>query len=520
MSFDPSQFGATPVAPTPPGFNPAQYNATPVTAANAPAPSLAQSVWSGLAGAGSAVVNTAKGGISNVTSGLKDLETAPKVDPQAVAQANAGGGPLAGGLEAGAQIAKAGVGSTADLGKVVGGIVQTILSPLFAATNAIGTPIGKAIVNAIPASWGEALNNFLAAHPEVGENTTQDLNIANLAVPDVAEKVGPTISDTGSALKDAVTPTPPDPIAVKAVADAKTATQLQGVAQDWEKPSTINQPSYKNARAALEKAPGTPQFLAEQGLNPFAHVEDGKYSTEEAAQNLRDTAGKLSNETLRPSLQAADQRTPLTPVTDITRAAMEQAQKTPHITADDAEAIATNIAQKGDALARKYPDGMSLENMHDEKITYAKNGGYSQFKSNADTNAAISNKTMGSTLADMVEETAPPELPVHDFNAYLQKYYQAADYLDALNGKKAPVSTAQAVARGVSKFGGAVIARHLAPGIGDLVSTFAGYKIGGALEHAAENFTNPMRDTFLRNLKITNPEAFTKVQAYANSAPK
>ena len=498
MNFDPSQFGATPVAPTPPGFNPAQFNATPAAAANQPAPSLAQSVWSGLAGAGSQIKAAAEGGAAQVQDAAS---TITKGAPGAEA--------LPVGLDAGLE-GESGIAS----------ILTSPLAPLFKPITDAISYLGNKI-SSIPAVQKLALSPTGDKIEAVAKPLADAGNVAGTILgADQVVKAPATIADTAAKIKDAVTPTPPDPLAVKAAADAKTATQLKSVAQDWEKPSAINQPSYKNARAALEKAPGTPQFLAEQGLNPFAHVEDGKYNTEEAAQNLRDTAGKLSNETLRPSLQMADYTTPKTPVTDITQAAIEQAQKTPHITADDAEAIATNIAQKGEALARKYPDGMSLENMHDEKITYAKNGGYSQFKSNADTNAAISNKTMGSALADMVEKKAPPELPVHDFNAYLQKYYQAADYLDALNGKKAPVSTAQNVARFVTKFGTAAIARHLVPGMGDLITSFAGYKIGGALEHAAENLTNPMRDTFLKNLKITNPEAFTKVQAYANSAPK
>jgi hypothetical protein len=466
------------------------------TPVQAPQQSLADQIWSGLASYGGAVKNAASQGADQINEGVTAIQ-------------NPAGGTPVQGLEAGLKT-ESGIAS----------VVSSPLAPIFSIVgkliNAIGDHVGNlsAVQKFANSSAGQTTSRVAGDLSDAG-------NIAGTILgADEAVKGPAQVADTAAKVKDALTPNAPDPDAVAAAANDKETAQLKGVAQDWEAPTTINKPGYNNARVALDKAPGTPQFLAEQGLNPFAHVEDGKFATEDAAQNLRDTAGKMSNDTLRPSLQLADYTVPKTSVADLVQRAIEQAQNTLHITADDMETIVNNIKQKGGALERKYPDGMSLENMHDEKITYAKNGGYNQFRSNADTNAAIGNKSLGSAFADLVEQKAPPELPVHDFNAYLQKYYQAADYLDALNGKLAPVSTAQTIARGLSKFGGAVIARHLAPGIGDLVSSFAGYKIGGALEHAAENLTNPMRDTFLRNLKITNPEAFTKVQSYSKSAPK
>lgn len=291
--------------------------------------------------------------------------------------------------------------------------------------------------------------------------------------------------------------------------------KIKGVANDWAKPVTSNNPSFSRAGKVLSKSPETPQFLAEQGLNPFRHIEDGRYITEDSVIKLRDTAGKMSFDTLRPSLQMADYSTPKTPVSDFLAPAISRVKNTLNITAGDTSTIEGLLRKEVDALNKKYPDGMSLTDMHDEKITYAKNSGYSPIKDPAVNNKATANRALSNTLGNMVETKAPTDLNVSAFNKYLSKYYKGADYLDAINGKKAPVSLGQQVARGIARFGGAKIGSIIG---GDVVSSFAGYQIGKALEHALENLTNPLRDSFLSNLKMTNPEAFAKVQEFLGKA--
>jgi hypothetical protein len=486
-------------------------------------------IVTGIGGAAKAIYNTAAGGAMNVNTGINTLISPPDVRPQDVSAAYAGGGLPAGVAEAAAQVAKAGAHGVAALGQTVGGVAQAVGSPLFAAASAIGTPIGNAIGNAVPDSSAMQLDKFLQEHPAIGQNATDILNISNLAVPDVVKKVAPTISEAGQAAVDAaakaheaIVGTPAQQATARAAAfvqsaaDAKahTAAQVQSVATDWTKPTTINTASFNKARAVLGESPTTPQFIAEHGLNPFTHIEDGKYTTSDTAQQLRDTAGKLSSDSLRPSLNIADNSTPKTPVTDIISATVTDIKSTKGNTPGNIESQIKAAKSEGAALQRKFPNGMSLTDMHDAKITYSSNGKYSPIGDISVNNTAAMNRAFGRTLASTVETKAPVDLSVKDFNAYLAKYYKAADYLDALNGKKAPVSTAQSIARGVARFGGAALARHLLPGGGELVSSFAGYQIGKALEHAVENLTNPMRDSFLRNLKVSNPEAYNKVATF------
>jgi len=320
--------------------------------------------------------------------------------------------------------------------------------------------------------------------------------------PEISNAVNTGVNAIKNKVSDLTTEKPMTPEEMK--------INLQSVADDWAKPTTLNEPKYNNARAVLEKDPEVTKTLAQNGLNPFAHIEDGKYLTLDTVKQLRADTGKLSRDILRPSLEKADYTVEKTQITDIKPKANDFG-----VTPDDAEMITKRLNTKLEALQRKYPDGMSLTNMLDEKITYDKNGGYSQFKSNADTNDAIANRAIADNLRTQLITKAPKDLPIEDFFAEQSKNYRAADYLKSLNGVKAPVDIVQNIARNVAKFGGAKLGAMFG---GDVVSSFAGYQIGKVVEKFIENMTNPMRDSFLQNLKITNPEAFTKMQEYLNKS--
>lgn len=291
----------------------------------------------------------------------------------------------------------------------------------------------------------------------------------------------------------------------------KNATKLAKVVEDWTRPVKENTASFNKTRQIYDKTPDIPKFLAEQRINPSTHIEDGRFVTKDSAQALRDTAGKISSDTLRPSLQMADYTTPKTAISELETNAIAQAKETKGITAGNMEQIIGKIKQEASSLQKKFPDGISLTDMQDNKITYAKNGGYSPVNDPLVNNTATANRSFSSAMQKMVETKAPKDVPVEDFNKYLSKYYKSADYLDSLHTKKAPVTLGQQISRGIAKFGGAAIGGHFGGGV---VSEFAGYQIGKAIEHALENLSNPARESFLRNLKVTNPEAFTKVEQY------
>lgn len=314
-------------------------------------------------------------------------------------------------------------------------------------------------------------------------------------------------------IRDSIQGTPEEQSVAQSALQEQEKTK---VANDWVQPTTINKSAYNGARAVLEKDPEIPNTLVNLGANPFAHIENGIYDTESSAQAIRDNMGAKSSELLRPALKAADASTPLTPVSDVLKSAINYVQNSNNITPDDSETIISQLENKSQALGRKYPDGMKLTDLMNEKISYDKNAGYNPIKSNADNNSAIANRAFGDGARTMLETNASSDIGVKDFNEELAKSYRAADYLDALHGKKAPVSLSQSAVRYISKIAGAKAAGLI--GGGDLVSEFIGYHVGGALERLVEDMTNPMRDAFLEDVKSkTSSEAFQKVQDYIDS---
>lgn len=402
--------------------------------------------------------------------------------------------------------------------KELSGAVGTATAPLAPVLKPIGDVVswlGEKIGNT------KAAQDFVQQHPEAAQAlsriATDTGNTANVLgavegggeAPEAAGAVKSGISDAAGAVKDTLTPKPQE---AESAAAAK-AQQLKAIASEWQKPTEGSTPAFNNARDVLAKDTSIPQFLAEQKANPAAHINaQDRFETADTAQALEDTAGKMSNETLRPSLQAADYSTPKTSVADIKAAAIKNANADKLLTSGEKETVIRNINKESTALSKDNPNGMGLTQMHDGKITYAGKGGYSPIKSASDNLGATSNRHIASAMQHMVEEKAPASIPVKDFNAYLGKYYKAADYLKALDGKKAPVSWGTSLARTGGKLIGLAVGSHI--GGGGILSDVLGYRIGGVLEHAVEHMTSPARATFLRNLEVTNPKAFTQVQDY------
>lgn len=493
---------------------PSQPQTATQPAPQAPAPSLGNDSMGIGNYAGNAIKQQAEGGVNQIAQNYQDAKNA--TNP--LSKTEAGMGMLAGGISA----------ATAPLAPAI--------KPVMDAAQWLGEKIGNT----------KLAQDLVTQHPEIASaisrtatdvgNTSAVLGTAMGApemikgIPDTISRLGDAQSHITNTVKDiptnvvqSIKGTPPTPEEMAANQAAARAAKVKGIADTWQKPTTINNTSYAKARAVLAKDPSTPQFLAEQGLNPYGHIENERYATADTADALRDTAGHMSSDTLRPSLQAADASGEVekTPVSEIVKDALANLGKDKGVTPADMNTAQQHINTEGSALAEKYPDGMNLTDLHDNKITYAQNSGYSPIKDPATNLKATANRSLSSVLGDAVESKAPAGIPVKDFNSYLSKYYKGADYLDALDGKKAPVSTLSYLARKGGQLMGVGVGHLVGGGI---LSDVIGYQVGGALEHAVENMAGHARGQFLENLQKTNPDAYTKVQDYLNShgesAPK
>lgn len=287
--------------------------------------------------------------------------------------------------------------------------------------------------------------------------------------------------------------------------------------KQWEKPVKVNKPGFNTATEIYKNAETSAnpskigETLTKNKLNVNDHIENGNYATSDSATQIRTDAGKLSSETLRPSLQRADQYTPKTPVSDVVSATEAKIRSNPKITPGNKIAIIQRLRAEGAALEQQHPQGLSLTDLHDSKITYDFNSKYSPVGDVATNNAATMNKALADSSRSLLESRAPREIPVKEFNAELQKQYQAADYLDAINGKKVPTSIGQRIAKTTSKVVGAAVGNSLGGGI---LGGVGGYHIGGMIESLFENLPNPVKNQILNNLKVTNPAVFEQVQGF------
>ena len=426
------------------------------------------------------------------------------------------------------------IGPSLDIGA---GIVNSAFSPLAAPMKPVGMALNAATE---PLQNNKGFQNF--ADSKAGIITANALkpiaNAGTIAQGALAFAGGPKVAEGGAAGLDTVAePLKPGMTALKndittaagKVADVKDAAQsaledryVNQAKEQWTKPTTLPK-GFNKATQIFEGAADQGHNIADTLVKNKINVADnvtrganGKqvFDTADTAENLRADAGKASKEMLRPSLQKADLTTPKTSVDDVIAEAKKNITKNNTLVQETKDSLLRKLNDTGDSLKAQHPDGMSLTNLHDEKIVRDANAKYDNVTNDPATNAeATKNKAVADAARKLVEQKAPADVPVKAFNKELTKQYQAANYLDALHGKNVPTGAFSKLANYGGKLAGLAAGHAVGGGI---LADVAGYHIGGAVERMFEGMSNPIKNTFLENLKETNPEAFDKVQGFLN----
>lgn len=163
-----------------------------------------------LSSTGNSIADMAKGGVSNIGSGLQDLFTPPDVNYKNVQDTTKQLGVGAGIAEAGAQVLKSAANKVGDVGKIVGGIGQVVTSPISGPAFGVGSQIGDAIGKGVPPDAAKKFFDFLDKNPQIGQDTNLIMNLANLAIPEAARKGGlPRPGGTGETPIAPKAPVPP-----------------------------------------------------------------------------------------------------------------------------------------------------------------------------------------------------------------------------------------------------------------------------------------------------------------------
>lgn len=376
----------------------------------------------------------------------------------------------------------------------------------------------------------QAAQDFVTNHPDAAKNledvakTTKSLgDISNdilatgggtKVAPAVGKEAGAVASDVSNLAGKATQ------AVTKPIVDKATQFAVDTEKKGWMKATTVPKASYNKATAIADNSKNVADTLVKNNLKLSDHVETNAagnkvFNTADTAEKLHADAAKLSNEMLRPALEKADASgaVPKTPVNDIIKSAMENINKS-KMTAEAKDKMIESLNQTKISLTKQHPEGLSLTDLHDEKIIRDLNAKYSPVGDVATNMEATKNKAIADATRKMVEEKAPADVPVKAFNAELSKQHQAANYLDALHSKPVPKTILGSIAKTAAKVVGAGVGSGLG---GGLMGTVGGYHIGGLIEGLVEGLPNPVKNSLLNNLKTTNPEAFTQVQNYLSN---
>lgn len=310
--------------------------------------------------------------------------------------------------------------------------------------------------------------------------------------------------------------------AVKPITEKATEMATNAEKNAWVKPTEMPQKTYSGATEIYKKAASQghniEDTLLKNNIRLSDHIDTSAtgrkiFNTQETADALRTDAGKASADMLRPALKQADATgaIPRTPVKSVVSQAIYDVYQNKYLTAEAKSELADKLANTESVLKKRYPSGMSLTDLHDEKITRGFNTKRSPVGDVATNMEAQKNEALRDVLQNLVEEKAPKDIPVAAINKEFSKLYRSADYLDALHGKTVPQSILSKVSRWTAKVVGAGVGSHLGGGI---IGGLGGYHLGGIVESLMENIPTEMRNKLLNNIESTNPEAFNKIQNY------
>lgn len=288
------------------------------------------------------------------------------------------------------------------------------------------------------------------------------------------------------------------------------AGHIEGVKDFWMKAMTQNKPEYNPARNIYNKATKNNvdigQILVDYKINPYDSIDGGKFKTTDAANSIYADNAKMSTEVLRPSLEIANSYTPKVPLETIKNDAIDYVMSNPNIInrEEATRKIESKFTSTGkNSLQERYPNGMSLTDLHDERILHTNNYESTSFDNEI-------NKDIANSLRDNLVKSSPKEIGVENFQKELSQRYQAADYIAKLNGKNVPIGFGKKFMIGAGK----IIGTGVGADIGGILGGVAGYHSGGTLTKLILDMPFPFRQSALENLKVSNPEAFDAVINY------
>lgn len=432
------------------------------------------------------------------------------------------GAPIAGGaafglgssLEQGNDLFSVETAFNTVLGAGAGKVLDLVGKPLFnAAGKAIGV-ITPQTLKDIAAGGADAITKFAAQHELLGGIAKPVSEKIATGFQAIDDKAGQLFKGAGSKAKEVISSQYPGMSKENLQKRYSTIEQ-----ENFAKPTTENAPAYRKATDIYNNAKSQGTDLSKSAVdNGITHdklIEGGKYSTVDTADSVRSDAMKTSHDLMRPALAAAEPGVQRVPISQVRESMIQEINNIPKTQVTDAERAtmkARVMKEYGDtsAAAVAHPEGYSLTDLHDNKISTGSNGKYRPNGTMSDNLRANQSRQESSAFRKLLEEKAPAELKIKEFNKAIQEKFQLADYLEALHGKKVPMGIAQKAVDLFGKVAGATIGSKLGGGLGGV----AGYHLGGVLFDSFERLPNPLKAYYLKSIEKTQPEIFNAFKKY------
>lgn len=408
------------------------------------------------------------------------------------------------------------------LGLGLGKALDLVGKPLLdAAGKVIGTITPKTLQDVASKGAG-AVTDFMAQHELLG-GVAKPLSEKITAGGESFDKgVGKLFTGTGNAVKGAVQSQYPGATAANAAKHYENI-EVNRLLEPTKAVGSTFRNATEVARDAERRGIDLKKLAADNKIYASDHISEGKFTTAETVNALRDETMSGGKEILRPALRAASPGVQNVPISEIRDEIMSRLSKVPDAKLSPAQKLkfAKNIATEyGDAsvTAASHPGGYNLENLYDSKLQTSsglykgpKNGGVQSISDNL---TSQQKQIESQVFGDLLKKNAPKELGIDKYFKAQEGRFVLADYLESLNTKKAPQTLFQRGLKRAAQLGGATTGATVAGPFG----MFSGYQFGGIVADTFANASNPVKVAFLKSIGKTEPEIYSIMKEFTSDA--
>jgi hypothetical protein len=271
-------------------------------------------------------------------------------------------------------------------------------------------------------------------------------------------------------------------------------TYIDATAKSWDVPKNSKNAKFDKAKIIDEQASAKgfniKQELAQDNVFKDKNITDGKFDLTDTIKSYREKAGGGS-EYLDTAIKLKNPAVLREPSADIYNEAIKSIDPT---------------TTKGDSIikylrkeASLQKDKLDFSDIYNKKKYYGSNANWNgkgdgiAEEANAALNIIFKKK--------LIEKGKEAGIPVEKFLAMQEQNYKIADYLEALDGARVPMTPIQKTRRGVLKVAGALLGSKGGP-----YGAVAGYHGAGLLDNILGDLPKPVRDAVMKDYVKATPQ--------------